>query len=92
MKGRKIIEEIREARIEWMKDALSKWNTIDEPDKITMTRDVFDAIVFTLRSEVQFRVINPKDEPRSYIFGMEIEIIDNGLGCFSIGGLMKGVS
>lgn len=86
MNGRKVMEEIRKARWERLKD------TIDEPDKITMTRNVFDALILEVSSNVQLRVADQKDEPKAYIYGMEIEIIDDDRGYFSIGGLMKGVS
>ena len=86
MDGRKVMEEIKKARWEMLK------NTIDNPDKITMTQNVFDAIVCALHQDLQLRVVNPKDEPKAYIYGMEIEIIGDGRGYFSIGGLMKGVS
>ena len=86
MNGRKVMEEIRKARWERLKD------TIDEPDKITMTRNVFDALILEVSSNVQLRVADQKKEPKAYIFGMEIEVIDENSGYFSIGGLMKGVS
>ena len=86
MDGMKVIEEIKKACWERLKD------TIDGMDRITMTRNVFDAIVIALRADLSFLVTDPKEEPKPYIFGMEIEVIDETSGYFSIGGLMKGVS
>ena len=91
MDGKKVMQEIRKAHFERMKERFNRYCPIDEPEKITMTANVYESLVYMLRSEVELRITDQKDKPKAYIFGMEIEVIDENSGYFSIGGLMKGV-
>ena len=78
-----VLEQIRSARWERLKDV------IDEPDKITMTRNVFDELMKSCT--IQIHTDNMGEDIKCKLYGMEVEVIDNAEGFFSIGGKMEGV-
>ena len=87
MNGQKVFEQIREARWEQLKNPFD-----NSGNKITMTRNVYEELERVCFSHILVHAPQADEEPKCTIFGMEIEVIDEAEGFFSIGGLMKGIN
>ena len=86
MDGKLIFEEIKKARWDRIKEM------VFEPQRITMTRNVYEELERECTPYIIVHAPKKCEEPKCSIFGMEIEVIDDSVGCFSIGGLMRGIN